>query len=95
MPKQRISDNELDTMLSELKGWSLERGELVRTFTFRDFLGSMKFVNSVAQAAEEAGHHPDIDIRYSQVKLALMTHDAGGITVNDLSMARRINDLAT
>ena len=94
MPK-RISDNELDTMLSELKGWSLERGELVRTFTFRDFLGSMKFVNSVAQAAEEAGHHPDIDIRYSQVKLALMTHDAGGITVNDISMARRINDLAT
>lgn len=94
MPPQRISDNDLNTMLSELTGWSLEAGELVRTFSFKDFMASMKFVNSIAEVAEDAGHHPDIDIRYNRVRLGLVTHDAGGITTNDISMAKRINELA-
>ena len=93
MSRQRIGDDELNRMLPELKGWSLEGGELVRTFTFTDFPSAMKFVNRIAQVAEEAGHHPDIDIRYSRVRLALVTHDAGGITANDTSMAKRINEL--
>jgi 4a-hydroxytetrahydrobiopterin dehydratase len=50
----------------------------------------MAFVNRVATLAEEAGHHPDIDIRYNRVKLALVSHDAGGITARDASMARRL-----
>ena len=94
MSRQRISDDELNKVLPELQGWSLEGGELARTFTFDNFLGSMKFVNDVARAAEEAGHHPDIDIRYNRVRLGLVTHDSGGITANDTSMAKRINELA-
>lgn len=94
MPTERISEDELSRMLPELKGWSLQNGELVRTFTFSDFLASMRFVNSVAQLAEDAGHHPDIDIRYNRVRLALVTHDAGGITANDTSMSQKINELA-
>jgi 4a-hydroxytetrahydrobiopterin dehydratase len=51
----------------------------------------MKFVNRVAELAEAAGHHPDIDIRYNRVRLALVTHDAGGITQNDISLAQNID----
>lgn len=87
----RLSDENLRQALPELKGWNLESGELVRTWTFADFVKAMHFVNQVAQAAETAGHHPDIDIRYNRVRLALSTHDAGGITANDMSMAKRIN----
>ena len=94
MSRQRISEDELNKVLPELEGWSLEGGELVRTFTFDNFLGSMKFVSDVARIAEEAGHHPDIDIRYNRVRLGLVTHDSGGFTSNDTSMAKRINELA-
>jgi 4a-hydroxytetrahydrobiopterin dehydratase len=51
----------------------------------------MAFVNRVAQLAEQGGHHPDIDIRYNRVRLALVSHDAGGITARDLSMAAQLN----
>jgi len=82
----------LDSALAKLPGWALHDGEIVRTFQFPDFLGSMAFVNKVAKYAEQAGHHPDIDIRYNKVRLALVTHDAGGITENDISMARQLNE---
>jgi 4a-hydroxytetrahydrobiopterin dehydratase len=51
----------------------------------------MEFVDGVAQLAEREGHHPDIDIRYNRVKLALVSHDAGGITQRDAEMARRLS----
>jgi 4a-hydroxytetrahydrobiopterin dehydratase len=59
----------------------------VRTFKFKDFVGSLAFVNKVGELAEKAGHHPDIDIRYNKVRLALVTHDAGGITAKDFDLA--------
>jgi 4a-hydroxytetrahydrobiopterin dehydratase len=55
----------------------------------------MKFVNTVAQQAEAAGHHPDIDIRYNKVRLALTSHDAGGLTDKDFSLAAAINQSST
>jgi 4a-hydroxytetrahydrobiopterin dehydratase len=54
-------------------------------------LQSIDFVNRVATLAESANHHPDIDIRYSKVTLTLSTHDAGGITSNDVNLARAID----
>jgi 4a-hydroxytetrahydrobiopterin dehydratase len=71
-------------------GWSVEGGELVRTETFKDFVEAMEFVNRVAEMAEAAGHHPDIDIRYNKVRLGLVTHDAGGITDKDIELAREV-----
>ncbi|MBC8138839.1 MAG: 4a-hydroxytetrahydrobiopterin dehydratase, partial [Fibrella sp.] len=65
-----------------------------RTFSFADFVAAMRFVNSVADAAEEANHHPDIDIRYDKVTLGLVTHDAGGITKNDFALAGKADTLA-
>ena len=64
---------------------------LVRFWTFNGFVEAIAFVNRVADLAEQAGHHPDIDIRYNRVKLALVSHDAGGITARDAQMAARLS----
>ena len=79
--------------LTGLVGWTLEEGELRRERTFGDFLAAMAFVNRVAELAESAGHHPDILIRYNRVRLALTTHDAGGITVQDFALAAATDQL--
>lgn len=78
--------------LAALPDWNLEVSNLVRTFVFTDFREAMSFVNSVAALAERAGHHPDIDIRYNKVRLALSSHDAGGITEKDFALAAEIGE---
>jgi 4a-hydroxytetrahydrobiopterin dehydratase len=88
-----ISGQELLDAVMGVPGWGLEGGELVREFTFKDFVAAMAFVNRVAELAEAAAHHPDIDIRYNRVRLALVSHDAGGITTNDLALALKVNGL--
>ena len=65
-----------------------------RTFEFADFPAAMKFVNPVARAAEKSCHHPDIDIRWNKVTLALTTHDAGGLTEKDFTLAAKFDSLA-
>jgi 4a-hydroxytetrahydrobiopterin dehydratase len=67
---------------------------ITRTFAFNDFPEALRFVNAVGQAAEEAGHHPDIDIRWNKVILSLTTHDAGGLTILDFDLAARCDQLA-
>jgi 4a-hydroxytetrahydrobiopterin dehydratase len=73
--------------LRSLPQWKLEGKEIVREFSFADFVAAMAFVNRVAEQAEKAGHHPDIDIRYNKVRLALVTHDKGGLTEQDMRLA--------
>jgi 4a-hydroxytetrahydrobiopterin dehydratase len=82
---------EIEEALKSHPEWHLEAGKLVRKWTFRDFAEAMAFVNRVAVVAEAAGHHPDIDIRYNQVFLGLISHDAGGVTRRDAAMADRID----
>jgi 4a-hydroxytetrahydrobiopterin dehydratase len=89
-----LSGAELEQAIGTLSGWTLEQGELVQQWTFKDFPAAIHFVNQVAPLAEEAGHHPDIDIRYNRVRLALVSHDAGGITERDISMAKRISEIS-
>jgi 4a-hydroxytetrahydrobiopterin dehydratase len=86
----KLDESQIQAALQNLPQWKLEQGELVQNATFDDFTQAMKFVNQVAELAENAGHHPDIDIRYNKVRLALVTHDAGGITQNDISLAQDI-----
>jgi 4a-hydroxytetrahydrobiopterin dehydratase len=88
-----LPPNEIAAKLATLPGWAVENGELVRQFQFPGFLGSIDFVNGVAELAEAAGHHPDIDIRYNKVRLALTTHDAGGITTKDFELAAKVGSL--
>ena len=82
---------ELEDVLKTHSKWELEGGKLLRKWTFKDFVEAMAFVNRVATLAEAAGHHPDIDIRYNQVTLGLISHDAGGITRRDAAMAGQID----
>ena len=94
MAASPLSDADVSSRLSSLKGWQHQNGEISRTFQFADFRGSLAFVNRVGDLAEAAGHHPDIDIRYNKVRLALVTHDAGGITTKDFDLAQQINSVA-
>jgi 4a-hydroxytetrahydrobiopterin dehydratase len=84
---------EVASHLDALPEWRIEEGELTRTFTFKDFLAALAFVNRVGERAEEAGHHPDIDIRYNKVRLAVISHDAGGLTAKDFELAATVNRL--
>jgi 4a-hydroxytetrahydrobiopterin dehydratase len=89
--KATLSKQDIQALLHQLPEWALEGGMLVRFWTFTDFVQAIAFVNKVAKLAEAAGHHPDIDIRYNRVKLALVSHDAGGITARDVDMARELS----
>ncbi len=82
-----LSVEQAASQLENLSAWQIEGGELVRVFKFEDFLAAIRFVNKVAELAEAAGHHPDIDIRYNKVRLGLVTHDAGGLTKKDFDLA--------
>lgn len=73
--------------------WHLIAGKLIKTVVCDDFVSALAFVGEVGRLAEEADHHPDIDIRYDRVTLALVTHDSGGITQADLDLARAIDRL--
>jgi 4a-hydroxytetrahydrobiopterin dehydratase len=90
-----LSPQVAQSRLAQLPGWQIESGELVRTFQFKDFLAALRFVNRVGELAEQAGHHPDIDIRYNRVRLALVTHDAGGLTEKDFDLAAKVQNLAS
>ncbi len=88
-----LTSTETSDRLKSVPDWKIESGELTRTYTFKNFLSAMDFVNSVAQIAEKGGHHPDIDIRYNKVRLALVTHDAGGLTPKDFEMAAELSKI--
>jgi 4a-hydroxytetrahydrobiopterin dehydratase len=85
-----LSEAEIKGRLARVPGWERAGNEIRRTWTFADFKGSVAFVNRVAALAEAADHHPDIDIRYSRVTLALSTHDAGGLTARDFDLAEAV-----
>lgn len=88
--KKALTASEIEDVLRAHPEWMLKDGKLVREWVFSDFSAAIAFVNRIAAIAEDAGHHPDIDIRYNHVLLALVSHDAGGITERDATMAARI-----
>lgn len=82
-----LRPEELSAFLAAQPTWRHERGALVREYQFASFQEAMSFVNKVAEIAERHDHHPDIDIRYTKVKLRLTTHDTGGLTFRDPAVA--------
>ena len=74
--------------------WTKRSAEITRTYQFKNFVAALKFVNQVAKLAEAAQHHPDIDIRWNKVTLALTTHSEGGLTEKDFALAARCDALA-
>jgi 4a-hydroxytetrahydrobiopterin dehydratase len=84
---------EIRQAMKGVPGWRRKGSIVSRTYEFKDFAQALRFVNQVARAAEKANHHPDIDIRWNKVKLALTTHDAGGLTRNDFALAGKADHL--
>jgi 4a-hydroxytetrahydrobiopterin dehydratase len=89
-----LTDAELQTALSSLPDWTKHGIVIERKYEFKDFVEAMKFVNKIADAAEAAGHHPDIRIVYNKVTLQLTSHDSGGVTHRDIKMAGKINEVS-
>ncbi len=85
-----LTENQIRERLARLPAWERRANEIRRTWTFANFEASMAFVNKVAALAQAADHHPDLDLRYSKVTLALSTHDAGGLTERDFDLAEAI-----
>ncbi|MGH7664192.1 MAG: 4a-hydroxytetrahydrobiopterin dehydratase [Gemmatimonadaceae bacterium] len=92
--RELLSDLDIQRALGKLPGWSRRNDALAKTFRFSSFPDGIDFVQKVATAAERADHHPDIDIRFTSVTMMLSTHDAGGITGNDIALAGEIERLA-
>jgi 4a-hydroxytetrahydrobiopterin dehydratase len=88
-----LSQERVTKELKTLKGWALKGDEIRKVFELPDFARALIFVNSVAFLAEQANHHPDIDIRWNKVTLSLSTHSAGGLTVKDIHLAREVEKL--
>jgi 4a-hydroxytetrahydrobiopterin dehydratase len=88
-----LSRDDVREKLKLLPSWREEQDEIIRQVAFPDFVAAMDFVNAVASKAEAAGHHPDIEIRYNKVRLALVSHDAGGLTQRDFDLAAAIEAL--
>ena len=88
-----LSADEVDAAVSELNGCAREDGALRRSVTFASFLDGINAVRRVADAAERADHHPDMDIRWRTVHFTLATHSEGGITEKDVALARQIDGL--
>jgi len=92
--QNKMDESKVQTALAALPQWQRNGQIISRTFAFADFPAAMKFVNAVAEIAELAQHHPDIDVRWNTVMLALTTHDAGGLTEKDFALARQCDALS-
>jgi 4a-hydroxytetrahydrobiopterin dehydratase len=92
--RQKLSEAEVRTRLSEIPGWELVDGKLHRTFRFASFVPAFGFMASIALVAEAMNHHPDWSNVYNRVTIDLTTHDVGGISALDFILAKRIDEIA-
>lgn len=86
-----LDDPDIRQKLDQLDGWTREGEAIRKTFTLDSFAEAIAFVNRIAELAERANHHPDIDIRYDRVGCALSTHSEGGLTDRDFRLARQLD----
>lgn len=89
----KLSDDQIKEKLKELQGWQLVNGKLHKEFQFKDFNQAFGFMTRAAIHAEKMDHHPEWFNVYNKLKVDLMTHDAGGITENDVKLAKILNSL--
>jgi 4a-hydroxytetrahydrobiopterin dehydratase len=88
-----LTTEQIDQNLKAFPGWSRQKQTLHRTYKFESFLMSIAFVRRIAKRAEKIQHHPDIDIRYDRVTLTLSTHDEGGVTDKDFTLAEQCDEV--
>jgi 4a-hydroxytetrahydrobiopterin dehydratase len=90
-----LSDSDIEQRLGELDGWSRDGDAISKTFENEDFVGSVKFVDSVVEPAEGMGHHPDLEISWDKVTVKITNHAEGGLTENDFELAAKIDALGS
>jgi 4a-hydroxytetrahydrobiopterin dehydratase len=88
-----LHSKEIKLHLQAVPHWSKRAQTILRTFKFEEFLKGIDFVNRIAAKAQKMNHHPDIDVRYDKVTLTLSTHDEGGITEKDFSLAKQCDEV--
>jgi 4a-hydroxytetrahydrobiopterin dehydratase len=88
-----LSKPEIQQRLQKLQEWSFARKAIHKKYTFKSFMPAIAFVNKIAEAAERAGHHPDIAINYNVVSISLSTHSEGGVTEKDFNLAAEIEQI--
>ncbi|MDA1003735.1 MAG: 4a-hydroxytetrahydrobiopterin dehydratase [Chloroflexi bacterium] len=91
---KKLSDDAITSGLTALSGWSRDGETIARQFEFSDFVAALGFITQVGVLAERANHHPELTNVYNRVRVALSTHDAGGITQKDFDLAREISERA-
>jgi len=89
-----LTENQITAGLAELPAWTREGNSIVTVTVRKDFRDALLYVGAVAYLAERANHHPDIAIAWNKVTLTLSTHSAGGLTANDVALARQISALS-
>ena len=90
----KLNENDIAEALTGLKKWSYEAGKLHRTFVFDTFVKAFGFMTSCAIVAERMNHHPEWSNVYNKVMVDLVTHDAAGVTVRDIELAKSMESLA-
>ena len=95
MARQKLGDAELCSALSALSGWSVQDGKLHREYKFPDFAHAFGFMTTSAVLIEKMNHHPEWSNVYNRVTIDLTTHDSGGITQNDIELARVLEEIAS
>lgn len=86
-----LDDKEIRGRLDQLRGWTREGDAIRKTYTLDSFVAAIAFVNRIAELAERADHHPDIDIRFDRVACTLSTHSEGGLTAKDFDLAQELD----
>jgi 4a-hydroxytetrahydrobiopterin dehydratase len=89
-----LPDDEIESRLGELEGWSRDGDSITKTFKNDDFVGSVRFVDALVEPAEDMGHHPDLSLSWDEVTVSITNHAAGGLTENDFELAKRIDGIA-
>ncbi|OLC33951.1 MAG: 4a-hydroxytetrahydrobiopterin dehydratase [Thaumarchaeota archaeon 13_1_40CM_4_38_7] len=94
MAPEKLSDEQIRKELSDIPGWNVMNGKLHKDFVFKDFIDAFGFMSRAAIHIEKMNHHPEWFNVYNKIKVDLVTHDAGGITQNDINLAKILNSLA-
>lgn len=92
----KLSEEEIRDALEsgDLPGWRVDRGEILKNYKFPSFLEAIAFIDRIAEKAEAANHHPDLENHYNRVRVALHTWNESAITEKDLALARAIESVA-
>ncbi len=90
---RKLDENEVTSGVGNLDGWAIEDGKLTKLFVFETYKDGVVFAGAAGYVSDKLNHHPDIAIGYGKVKIAVNTHDVGGLSPFDFELARRIDSL--